>query len=157
MVPRAFSKPAFREQRPAIVSEASRNAALLQAAGRLEGTSALIVAPRAVDLLCMMLANGCPSAASLQPGVKPDERAYSLVTIPDTACLPSADHVVRLACRVLGDSGRLVAGLSGPSSTAQVPGLISRLRLNGFRNVTAARYAGFTVLRAERANPRSDA
>jgi hypothetical protein len=150
MIPTSVVVPIPARPRPARPNHDSRKRApvdaLLQMAGDLKGTRALIVADHSLDLMCGLIRCGCLAATTLRPGDKPDADDYDLVLVPNTGVFSSPDDFIRLARRSLGPNGRLIAGVTTGSAAGA---LARRLRLNGFVALRSAYLSSVMLLRAD--------
>ncbi len=135
------SVPTSQLQHPVIragfVETASDNP-LIQFAGSIGGSHALVIAPNGLDLMCSLLRQGCSAATMLRLADRPELKAYDLVLAPHVTSAVQIGRLVYQAKRAILPTGRFLAYVPNEADDPEddVGGLLARtLRLAGFASV----------------------
>ncbi len=149
------SIPSTQRQHPAIAdgaAETSSEDPLLDFAGPVAGSHALVISPNGLDLMCRLLRRGCAAATALRPSDRFDHESYDLVLAPRIVQPEQVGRLIFNAKRALVPTGRFLAFVPAGSADSEgdVAGLLQRsLKVGGFAAVRARTRQDGVLLRAD--------
>lgn len=118
---------------------------LLDAAGPLGRSHALVIGHDTLDVLCSLIRRGCGAAAEMGFGGRLPAEPTEIVLVPRIAHLDEAAAAIRLARRTLLPCGRIVLHDSEPRRAATVMRLLRDAGFSGVRSRAGEGMAGAII------------
>ena len=134
------------------LAEPSSDDPLLDFAGSIAGSHALVISPNGLDLMCRLLRRGCAAATTLRPSERFDHETYDLILAPRVVLPAQIGRLIFHAKRALVPTGRFLAFVpANPiDPDGDVAGHLQRsVKVGGFAAVQTREREDGMLLRAD--------